>query len=354
METRKKVISVFSPGPIPSAPRRRRFGRKAGRGLPERIRQAAQAAAAVHYAARSPGSISESPQLMATYAIGDIQGCFAGLEALLREIRFDRRGDRLLFAGDLVARGPESLETLRFVSGLGARALSVLGNHDLNLLALAARGERGTAEDRLGDIFDAPDGERLLAWLRRQRLAFHDRRHAVLMIHAGLAPQWTRQQALRLAAEAEQVIGDARAYARFSAEMYGDEPRRWSDELRGTARLRCIVNILTRARFCTAEGDFDFRYKGGIEGAPAPLLPWFAVPGRRSRRSTVVFGHWSTLGRVHWPEQRVYGLDTGYVWGGRLTALRLEDHRLFAVAAPRPPPNPLGRPLAPPVGVSTT
>lgn len=271
---------------------------------------------------------------MATYVVGDLQGCFAGLEALLRKVGFVRDRDRLLLCGDLVARGPDSLETLRFVAGLGRGAVSVLGNHDLHLLALAERGERGDPDDRLGPVLDAPDAGRLLDWLRRQRLAYRDPHHPVLLVHAGLAPQWTQRQTLQLAAEVETELRDPRRFRRFVGQMYGNDPNRWSDRLRGAARLRCIVNILTRARFCSADGDFDYRYKGTIERAPPGLLPWFAVSGRRSARSTVLFGHWSALGRVHWPGHHVYGLDTGYVWGGRLSALRLDDRRLFHVAAP--------------------
>lgn len=271
---------------------------------------------------------------MSTYAIGDLQGCFGGLEALLRELDFDRGRDRLLFAGDLVARGPDSLETLRFVAGLGPGTLAVLGNHDLHLLALAARGERGKPEDRLDAVLDAPDADRLLHWLRGQPLAHRDAARRILLVHAGLAPQWSSAQTLALAAEVEAALRHETGHRRFFAAMYGDEPRAWSDALRGDDRLRCIVNILTRARYCTADGHFDYRYKGRPSEAPAGLRPWFAVPGRRSRRSTVIFGHWSTLGVVHWPEHCVYGLDTGYVWGGRLTALRLEDRRLYAVEAP--------------------
>lgn len=272
---------------------------------------------------------------MSTYAIGDLQGCFAGLQALLHALKFNRASDRLLLAGDLVARGPDSLETLRYVSGLGRAAISVLGNHDLHLLALAERGERGKPGDKVDAVLDAPDADRLLHWLRQQRLAYRHAGTATLMVHAGLAPQWTQRQSLQLAAEVETELRDPRRFSRFVSQMYGDEPRRWSDALRGPERLRCIVNILTRARFCSVDGDFDYRYKGTIDGAPADLLPWFAVPGRRSARSTVVFGHWSALGHVHWPEHRVYGLDTGYVWGGRLTALRLDDGKIFDVAAPQ-------------------
>ncbi|MFT4048155.1 MAG: symmetrical bis(5'-nucleosyl)-tetraphosphatase [Solimonas sp.] len=270
---------------------------------------------------------------MATYAIGDIQGCFQGLRDLLRAFGFDRRHDRLLLTGDLVARGPDSLETLRFVAGLGDAATVVLGNHDLHLLALAETGERADPDDRLDQVLGAPDAGHLLHWLRRQRMAFRDPRHGVLMIHAGLAPQWTQRDVLSRAAEAEATLRDDAHYRRFVKQMYGNEPRQWSDALQGPERIRGIVNILTRARVCDRAGHFDFRFKLGPRDAPPGQMPWFAVPGRRTRRTPVLFGHWSTLGQVQWPEHHVHGLDTGYVWGGRLTALRLEDHRLFDVAA---------------------
>lgn len=269
---------------------------------------------------------------MATYVVGDLQGCRAGLEALLAKIRFSR-DDRLLLTGDLVARGPDSLGCLQLVRSLGERALTVLGNHDLHLLALAAKGEYGDPEDGLDTVLKAPEAERLLHWLRGQRMAWREREHAVLLVHAGVAPQWTQAQTLALAHEVETMLREPARAHDFLLQMYGNRPQRWSDELRGIERLRAIVNILTRARMCTPEGDFDFKHKLGPGQNAGSLLPWFALPQRRSRRSTIVFGHWSTLGRVHWPEHQVWGLDTGYVWGGRLTALRLDDWRLFELPA---------------------
>ncbi len=236
---------------------------------------------------------------MATYAIGDIQGCFGGLEALLRKVNFDRRNDRLLLAGDLVARGPDSLETLRFVAGLGSSATTVLGNHDLNLLSLAARGGRPKAEDRLDEVLDAPDAAVLLEWLAQQPLAHYVPAHGALLVHAGLAPQWTIEDSLRHAHEIEGVLRDARCRGELLGQMYGDEPRRWNDTRVGIERLRCALNILTRARVCTADGEFDYRYKRAPDAAGEGLMAWFAVPGRRSASSTILFGHWSTLGRVH-------------------------------------------------------
>lgn len=271
---------------------------------------------------------------MSTYAVGDLQACLSGLQALLARIGFDAHRDRLLLTGDLIGRGPEALGTLRFVRSLGAAVTTVLGNHDLNLLSLAARGDRPKAEDRLDEVLDAPDAAVLLEWLAQQPLAHYVPAHGALLVHAGLAPQWTIENSLRHAHEIEGVLRDARCRGELLGQMYGDEPRRWNDTLVGIERLRCALNILTRARVCTADGEFDYRYKRAPDAAGEGLMAWFAVPGRRSASSTILFGHWSTLGRVHWPEHRIYGLDTGYVWGGRLTALRLDDGQLFDVASP--------------------
>jgi len=270
---------------------------------------------------------------MSTYAIGDLQGCVRGLERLLKRLNFDANRDRLLLTGDLVARGPDSLATLRRIRALGAAAVTVLGNHDLHLLALWRGQSRKAAGADLLPVLQAPDCDELLDWLRRQRLAYRDPAHHVLLVHAGLAPQWTQRQALRLAREVEAVLQDDHRLDPFLGQMYGDEPSRWRDSLRGSARLRCIVNILTRARYCSADGAFEFRQKGAPGSQRPGWLPWFQAPQRRNRRSQVIFGHWSTLGRVPWPESRVHGLDTGYVWGGALTALCLDDGRLISVRA---------------------
>ena len=276
---------------------------------------------------------------MSTYVVGDIQGCDDGLGRLLKKLKFDAKRDRLLLTGDLVARGPDSLATLRRVRALGAAAITVLGNHDLHLLALWRGHSRKPAGPDLAPILEAPDGDELLDWLRHQRLAYRDPGSGVLLVHAGLAPQWTQRDALRLAREVEAVLCDDRRLAAFLSQMYGDEPSRWRESLRGLARWRCIVNILTRARYCDDEGHFEFRQKGAPGTQATGWHPWFQAPQRRSRRTPVVFGHWSTLGRVHWPEARVHGLDTGYVWGGELTALRLDDGRTFAVqGSPRAKP----------------
>lgn len=265
---------------------------------------------------------------MATYIVGDIQGCSEALQRLLDRCRFDPACDRLVCAGDLVARGPDSLGTLRFVRSLGAAATSVLGNHDLHLLALAQG--IGKARDGLDALLHAPDAAELLHDLATRPLAWYHAATTTLVVHAGLAPQWSVNQALTLAAEAQAVLADAETRAAFLPRMYGNEPARWQDDLQGEARLRFIINCLTRARYCSVEGDFDFSEKGR-PGEQAPhLLPWFAVPGRRSAGHRIVFGHWSTLGQVTWPEFQVWGLDTGCVWGGALTALRLDDDAILS------------------------
>jgi bis(5'-nucleosyl)-tetraphosphatase (symmetrical) len=274
---------------------------------------------------------------MAIYAIGDIQGCYDTLRRLIDTLGFDERRDRLWFAGDLVNRGPQSLQVLRFVRGLGAAGATVLGNHDLHLLALANGGKKGR-RDTLEAVLAAPDRDELLDWLRRQPLLLEAPSQQGpagdwAVLHAGLAPQWDMAQARACAREAEAVLGGAH-YAAFLEDMYGDEPDTWDAKLRGTARLRFIVNCYTRLRYCDAGGRAEFRSKGAPGSQPKGLLPWFAAPGRRSAGTRLVFGHWSTLGQVAWPGHRVYGLDTGAVWGGRLSALRLDDERLYGVDSP--------------------
>ncbi len=259
---------------------------------------------------------------MAAYAIGDLQGCLDPLRRLLDRLDFDPARDQVWFCGDLVNRGPSSLETLRFVRGLGDSAVSVLGNHDLHLLAVAydpARSPRG--RDTLEPILDAPDRDDLLEWLRRRPLLHHDDVLGYTMVHAGLAPQWTLADARSAARELEAVLAGP-AFIGFLRNMYGDRPDRWSPELTGMDRLRFIVNCFTRLRYCRADGRLDLDEKGPPDKASPELSPWFRVPGRRSRGLRIVFGHWSTLGEID--DDGVFALDTGCVWGGRLTALRLD------------------------------
>lgn len=267
---------------------------------------------------------------MATYAIGDVQGCYDELGRLLDKLRFDPAKDRVWFTGDLVNRGPRSLKVLRLVRGLGPRAVTVLGNHDLHLVAAHARGAP-RRKDTFHDVLEAPDAAELVGWLRRQPLLHVEGRWA--MVHAGLAPQWSVEQAARICGAASKQIASRDSDAFFRDHMYGNEPDAWSERLRGWDRLRFVINCCTRLRVCTPAGRLVLDYTGAPRGAPAGTHPWFALPERRSRGATILFGHWSTLGRVHWPAHRVYGLDTGCVWGRKLTAVRLGDGRLTAVAS---------------------
>ncbi len=269
---------------------------------------------------------------MATYAIGDLQGCHRELEALLEAIGFSTAFDHLWLVGDLVNRGPQSAAVLRTVMALGERVVTVLGNHDLHLLACAhVPGAKPRRRDTLDDILAAPDREHMLAWLRRQPLMHHDATLGYTMVHAGLPPQWDLNNAQARAREVEAALrGDD--YRNFLAHMYGDEPARWDTTLEGYPRLRFITNCLTRIRYCTADGAIDLNDKGE-PGSDAALVPWFAVPARASRQAKIIFGHWSTLRLPpdQWAQAGVFPLDTGAVWGGDLTAMRLEDGALFQV-----------------------
>jgi bis(5'-nucleosyl)-tetraphosphatase (symmetrical) len=264
---------------------------------------------------------------VSTYAIGDIQGCFEPFLALLERIAFDPARDRLWLAGDLVNRGPASLETLRFVKGLGARAVTVLGNHDLYLLMVARGGakKRGR-DDTLEAVLAAPDRDELLAWLAGQRLMHVEDGHA--LVHAGLLPGWTVPRARALAAEVEAALQGPRA-ADFIHHMWGSQPAAWREDLAGWERLRVVVNAMTRMRFCSPAGEMEFHTKGEVAHAPPGYLPWFRVPGRASADHTIVCGHWSALGlRI---EPNLLALDSGCLWGRELTAVRLEDRAVFQV-----------------------
>lgn len=259
---------------------------------------------------------------MSTYAIGDIQGCYDELQQLLQQLHFDPAKDRLWFTGDLVNRGPKSLETLRFVKGLGERAITVLGNHDLHLLAVWQHKQKHfKTNDTLGAIFKADDGEELLQWLRQQPLMHYDATLDYAMLHAGLPPQWGVNEALARASEVEQVLRGKR-FHEFLGRMYGNKPIRWSSHLEGWDRLRFIVNCFTRMRLCTADGKLEFNYKGELHNAPAGYRPWFELEQRHSREQRLVVGHWSALGLYQ--QHNVNAIDTGCLWGGSLTALKLE------------------------------
>ena len=263
---------------------------------------------------------------MATYAIGDIQGCFGSFSRLLERCAFDPVVDQLWLVGDLVNRGPRSLETLRFVRDLGASAITVLGNHDLSLLmASEGFGKRGKG-DTFDDILNAPDRDELLDWLRRQPLCHVE--DGYCMVHAGLLPQWTTAKARNLAWEVEVAL-TAGNWRDFLAHMWGSEPAAWHDDLEGWARLRVIVNAMTRMRFCTPDGVMDFKAKGKLSNAPRGHLPWFELPNRQHADSVLVTGHWSALGLKITPN--LLALDSGCLWGGHLTAVRLEDRQVFQV-----------------------
>jgi len=257
---------------------------------------------------------------MAVYAIGDVQGCYDPLQRLLERLRFDPARDTLWFTGDLINRGAASAAVLRFVKSLGNRAVTVLGNHDLHLLAVAAGAEKRRKRDTLDDVLQAADRDELLAWLRVRPLLHHDERLGYTLVHAGLLPQWDLADASRLAREAEAAIaGPARE---FFPRMYGDLPDHWREDLRGYDRLRVIVNAFTRLRFCDREGNMDLRQKGAPGSQPVDLMPWFQVPGRRSVGLRIVFGHWSALGL--YAGDGVIALDGGCVWGHMLCAVRLD------------------------------
>ena len=263
---------------------------------------------------------------MATYAIGDVQGCYGALKSLLEAFGFSQSRDRLLFVGDLVNRGAQSLEVLRFVKSLAERALTVQGNHDLHLAMVAEGHGKRHKEDTLDAILTAPDRDELLAWLRAQPLLHVEGEYVV--VHAGLLPQWSVAQARDLAEEVSRAL-TAPQYREFLAHMYGSEPASWDDRLAGWDRLRVIVNAMTRMRFCTPGGVMEFRHKGLPERSPEGFLPWFEVPGRASASHTVVCGHWSALGFRQ--SAKLLALDSGCLWGGAMTAVRLEDRRVYQV-----------------------
>jgi bis(5'-nucleosyl)-tetraphosphatase (symmetrical) len=267
-----------------------------------------------------------------TYAIGDLQGCHDQLVTLLEKIEAITPDAQFIFVGDIVNRGPKSLATLRKVRELGERARIVLGNHDLNLLAIAAGLRQPHRSDTLDDILSAADKDELIDWLRHQPLALYESAH--LCVHAGVLPQWNVEQTLALSREVEAALQGPN-WVQFLREMYGNEPAKWNDDLQGPARLRCVVNALTRIRYCEADGTMDFKSaEGPAEGnIAAGLMPWFNVSHRRTEDTTVVFGHWSTLGLVLQPN--VIGLDTGCIWGGQLTAINLQDRTLVQIDCPR-------------------
>jgi bis(5'-nucleosyl)-tetraphosphatase (symmetrical) len=261
---------------------------------------------------------------MSLYAIGDIQGCYDQLRQLLDRIAFDPGKDTLWVVGDLVSRGPKSLETLRYLRALGDAVVTVLGNHDLNLLAVAAGVRKAHGSDAVEDVLHAADRDDLLDWLRTRKMMHADAQYA--MVHAGLLPQWSIARALELAGEVETALR-GEDHRELLARMYGNSPPRWDDSLTGYDRLRVIVNAMTRLRLCDVHGTMEFSHKTGLEGAPAGYMPWFDVPSRASVDTPIICGHWAALGLML--REDLLAIDTGCVWGRDLTALRLEDRRLY-------------------------
>ncbi|PIY27659.1 MAG: bis(5'-nucleosyl)-tetraphosphatase (symmetrical) [Comamonadaceae bacterium CG_4_9_14_3_um_filter_60_33] len=271
---------------------------------------------------------------MALYLIGDVQGCDIALQRLLDTISFSPSRDTLYLLGDLVNRGPDSAGVLRRLMAYGDAAQCLLGNHDLHLLAAAVGARRPSRKDTLGEVLQAPDRNAMLAWLRQQRMAFllqHEAR-SYLMVHAGVLPSWSATQTMALAGEFEAVLRGPDLND-FLHQMYGNTANHWDDHLTGAERLRVIVNTLTRLRFCTPEGVMEFGCSDGAHAAPPGYLPWYDVPGRKTADVTVAFGHWSTLGWLG--RDDVFALDSGCVWGGQLSALKLgsgaQAHELIQV-----------------------
>lgn len=263
---------------------------------------------------------------MTTYAVGDLQGCLEPLKLLLDKVGFDSSNDELWSVGDIVNRGPESLETLRFCHQLGSHFRMVLGNHDLHLLAIAHEVRSPSSSDTLDDILRAPDRDELLHWLQQQPLLIEDKQFS--MVHAGIPPQWTLEQAKIFAAEMKEVLSSDTKAAQFFNVMYGNEPCLWQDDLEPPLRWRVITNYLTRMRFCTPEGELKLTSKTSPEESPEGFSPWFSHPSQLPEDAKIIFGHWAALeGRPC--GKNLFPLDTGYVWGGPLRLMNLDTHEYF-------------------------
>ncbi|MDP1604542.1 MAG: symmetrical bis(5'-nucleosyl)-tetraphosphatase [Legionella sp.] len=267
---------------------------------------------------------------MSDYAIGDLQGCYEPLLRLLDHIQFNERADRLWFVGDLVNRGPQSLEVLRFIKNLPVKPRITLGNHDIHLLAKLFGGHTWkNIDDTLQPILSASDGEELGHWLRQQSILYHEPALNIVMCHAGIAPVWDLSLAKACALELEAVLASDH-YIEFLMYVYGNDPDYWSPDLSGIERLRSITNYFTRMRFCDSEGRLLLNYKGTLDEAPPEFIPWYAVPNRRVITEDIVFGHWAAL-QGACPVATIHAIDTGCLWGGKLTALRLQDRQRFSV-----------------------
>lgn len=263
---------------------------------------------------------------MATYVVGDVQGCYEPLCRLLDLVRFDQSADTLVSVGDLINRGPDNRSVVALARSLGTSFRAVLGNHDLNFLAVDAGLRQLKSKDTTTDLLSSPDRAQIVEWFREWPLALWLEDH--LIVHAGLVPQWSAEQALTYASEVSATLRGA-SYRDFLAHMYGDDPDRWDPSLTGLPRLRVITNVLTRLRFCAPNGRMDLENKLAPEFAPKGMAPWFAHDHRVAGETPIVFGHWAALeGRC--PVPHLYAIDTGCVWGRTLSCLRLEDHRRFA------------------------
>ena len=270
---------------------------------------------------------------MSTYAIGDIQGCYSELQNLLNEINFDERRDELWFAGDLVNKGPKSLHTLRFIKALGVNAKITLGNHDLHLLAVAKNIQPLLKKDTIQEILAADDVEELIDWLKSRPLLITDDDLNFTMVHAGLPPQWSLENAKEFAKECELIL-QSEKINKLLAEMYGDTPNIWVNSLQDYAKQRFIINCFTRIRFCNSDGMLDFDTKVAPGKQNTSLIPWYSLPNRKTKDNKIIFGHWSTVhigNEKNFKQYNVYPIDTGCLWGGRLTAMRLEDEKVFSV-----------------------
>ena len=275
---------------------------------------------------------------MSTYAIGDVQGCYSELQNLLNEINFDERRDELWFTGDLVNKGPKSLQTLRFIKALGVNAKNTLGNHDLHLLAVAKNIQPLLKKDTIQEILAADDVEELIDWLKSRPLLITDDNLNFTMVHAGLPPQWSLENAKEFAKECELIL-QSEKINKLLAEMYGDTPNIWSDSLQDYAKQRFIINCFTRIRFCNSDGMLDFDAKVAPGKQNTSLIPWYSLPNRKTKDNKIIFGHWSTVhigNEKNFKQYNVYPIDTGCLWGGRLTAMRLEDEKIFSVPSEEP------------------
>ncbi|NVJ59025.1 MAG: symmetrical bis(5'-nucleosyl)-tetraphosphatase [Gammaproteobacteria bacterium] len=269
---------------------------------------------------------------MATYAVGDIQGCFGSLVELLTKLKFDWANDKLWVCGDLVNRGPQSLNTLRYLYEHRQRVKIVLGNHDLHLLAVASGAKTIGAKDNFHDVLEAPDSEELLEWLFHQPLAHYSSRRNILMVHAGVSPKWSLKQTLQLSQEVEQVLKSKSRRKAFFQSMYGNMPDQWNNNLTGHERLRYITNAFTRMRFCYPDGRLEMKQKCAPHRAYKPLQPWYKLPLKLKSSTQIIFGHWAAL-NGGLANSRFQALDTGAVWGNRLTALNLKTQKRTSIKA---------------------